>query len=415
MTFSPASSSDSRRARLTAFRPAPIYALFLSDGIFGPHEPASLACGDERAEMIEGSTIAVVVPCYNEAHRIHDVLAMMPAFVDCIITVDDASTDGTTEVIRRYIDQAPDGDRVCHIAHEKNQGVGAAITTGYREAVKRRIDVTAVMAGDGQMDPKQLRALLRPVIHDQADYTKANRLYFRRSWDLIPRQRYLGNAFLSMLTKIASGYWHVADSQTGYTAISLHALEMIGLDGLYPRYGYPNDMLVRLNVYNFRVADVPVRPVYAEEARSKMKLWKVIPTMSWLILRRFFWRMWQKYVIRDFHPLVLFYSAALFTGLLSVLLFIRLIVLWIVAGDIPEINALVWAVTFISSTQFALFAMWFDMEMNRHLNPDARLTPTERRAGRAAPVSESNDEPDDPPPADQTETHGADRRDVPAR
>ena len=334
--------------------------------------------------MFEDKTIAVVVPCFNEARRVGGVLETMPDFVDFVIVVDDASRDDTAAVVRGHADEADPSRRVVLIVHQRNRGVGAAIATGYAEAVRRRADVTAVMAGDGQMDPKQLRTLIRPVARGEVDYAKANRLYFARSWKLIPRHRYLGNAFLSMLTKIASGYWHVADSQTGYAAISLEALETIDLKALYPRYGYPNDLLVRLNVHNFRVADVPIRPVYHDEPASKMRLWSVVPTVSWLILRRFYWRMWQKYVIRDFHPLVLFYAAAGALGLLSALFFLRLIALWVLEGDIPQINALVWALCLISSTQFALFGMWFDMEMNRHLNPFPHRHRPEARAGAGA-------------------------------
>jgi hypothetical protein len=229
------------------------------------------------------------------------------------------------------------------------------------------------MAGDGQMDPAELPRIVGPVARDEADYAKGNRIFHQEAWRTVPKVRFFGNAFLSMLTKIASGYWHVADSQTGYTAISLRALRTIGLDGLYPRYGYPNDLLVRLNVHSLRVADVPVRPVYHVGERSKMRLWKVIPTLSWLIFRRFWWRMKEKYVIRDFHPLVLFYLAAAVTGVLSGLLFLRLVVMWAMTGSIPRINALVWAVCLLSSIQFALFAMWFDMELNRPLA--VRLSP----------------------------------------
>jgi hypothetical protein len=231
------------------------------------------------------------------------------------------------------------------------------------------------------MDPKQLRAILRPVVAGEVDYAKANRLYYRRSMNSIPRHRYLGNAFLSMLTKIASGYWHVADSQTGYTAISLDALETVDLGGVYPSYGYPNDMLVRLNAYDFRVADVPIRATYNIGEKSKMRLGQVIPRMSWLIFKRFLWRMWHKHVIQDFHPLVLFYAMSMLLLVLSVPLFVRMMYMWIIhpGHTIGPINALMWALCMLWSTQFSLFAMWFDMEMNRHLNPSIRRWRNERR------------------------------------
>lgn len=317
--------------------------------------------------MFEGKTVAVVVPCYNEEARIENVLATMPDLVDCVIVVDDASTDATAGIVQRHMASRGTAGRVVLIEHPSNGGVGAAIVTGYREAVRRKMDVTAVMAGDGQMHPDELPLLVGPVARGEVDYAKGNRLFYRGAWESIPRVRYLGNAFLSMLTKIASGYWHVADSQTGYTAISRLALETIQLDGIYPRYGYPNDILVRLNVFSFRVADVAIRPVYHADGESKMRLWKVIPTMSWLILRRFFWRMKEKYVIHDFHPLVLFYAAGGLLSAAAILLFVRLAVLWVLTGRIPPLNALMWVFCMVSALQFVLFAMWFDMETNRGL------------------------------------------------
>src|SRR5207237_9581520 len=137
--------------------------------------------------------------------------------------------------------------RVQLLEHERNKGVGAAIVTGYKAALADRIDVTAVMAADNQMPPEDLELLVRPVARGEVDYAKANRLFTGQAWDLIPRYRYLGNAVLSLLTKIASGYWHVADSQSGYTAVSREMLELLDLERLYPRYGFPNDMLVHLN------------------------------------------------------------------------------------------------------------------------------------------------------------------------
>ena len=317
--------------------------------------------------MYEDKTIGVVVPCYNEETQVGKVLETMPDFVDCIIVVDDCSSDGTAEVVDRHIESEGENPRTILIRLEVNSGVGAAIMAGYEEAMRREVDVSAVMAGDGQMPPDELGGVIEPVCRGQADYVKGNRLFYRDAWQTIPRLRYLGNAFLSMLTKIASGYWHVADSQTGYTAISLHALKTIELEGIYPRYGYPNDMLCHLNVYDMRVADVPIRPCYNVGEQSKMRLWKVIPTMSWLIFKRFCWRMWRKYVIRDFHPLVLFYLAGFLLTALGLAFFVRMIWVWIDFGTIPPLNALVWTFCMVSSAQFMLFAMWFDMENCRDL------------------------------------------------
>ena len=316
--------------------------------------------------MLQEKTIGVVIPCYNEGTQILKVLETMPDFVDTMIVVDDKSKDNTVAVVEEFVRNHPERT-FSLIQHEKNRGVGAAICTGYFDAIDRKIDITAVMAGDGQMNPSQLKDILTPVLDGKADYAKANRLYYQNAWRTIPRMRYLGNAVLSMLTKIASGYWHVADSQTGYTAISLEALETIDLHAIYPRYGCPNDFLVKLNVYDFRVVDVVQKPTYNVGERSKMKIHNVIPRMSILLLRLFFWRLWWKYVIHDFHPLVLFFSAGILSGLIAVVLFIRMIVMWCLDGMLPPINTIIWVMCTIAAIQFSLFAMFFDMERNRHL------------------------------------------------
>ncbi len=316
--------------------------------------------------MYEGKTVGVVVPCHNEETQIGTVIETMPQYVDRIIIVDDVSSDGTCDVVRRYAEAMP--ERIRLIRHEVNGGVGKAIVSGYKAAVEERIELTAVMAGDAQMDPADLPALLGPVACDEIDYSKGNRLFTGDAWNIIPRYRYLGNSALSLMTKIASGYWHVADSQTGYTVANLRSLSTIDLDSLYPRYGFPNDVLVHMNVYDFRVRDVPIQPVYNVGERSGIRLWKVVPTLSWLLFRRFWWRMGQKYVIRDTHPLVLFYA---FGGLFSLLgLGLGLLEAWqkVVHGLSPAVPTVVLAaLLLISGIQFTFFAMWFDMEHNRTL------------------------------------------------
>jgi len=314
--------------------------------------------------MYKGKTVCVVVPAYDEQKLIGKVLETMPDYVDKIVVVDDKSEDKTCEIVRQYAQQ---DDRIVLIEHETNQGVGGAISTGYKWARDNKMFATAVMAGDAQMDPADLPALLEPVVNGEVDYAKGNRLFTGNAWNIIPKVRYLGNSYLSLLTKIASGYWHVADSQTGYTVINLRALEMIDLDGIYKRYGMPNDLLVKLNIYNMKVRDVPVKPVYNIGEKSLIKIRKVVVTLSWLLLKDFLYRMKEKYIIRDFHPLVFFYAFGLFFNIMTVVLFIRLFWLWHATGHIPPINALAAMFSFMSAAQFTLFAMWFDMESNKDL------------------------------------------------
>jgi glycosyltransferase involved in cell wall biosynthesis len=310
--------------------------------------------------VYEGRTVAVVVPAYNEEALVGSTVAGIPDFVDKIIVVDDASKDATAE-------RAQADPRVEVVRHEKNLGVGGAIVTGYRRAIAEEIEVTCVMAADGQMDPEDLETLVRAIATDECDYAKANRLFTGQAWELIPRTRYLGNAALSFMTKIASGYWHVADSQSGYTAVNREILEQLDLDRIYRGYGFPNDMLVHLNVWNARVRDIPSRPVYGVGERSGIKIRKVVPRISWLLIKGFFWRMKEKYVIRDFHPLILFYMLGLLLLGAGLALGVAETVLRIAGNAIPFATIVLVALFVISGLQLLLFAMWFDMESNKDL------------------------------------------------
>jgi glycosyltransferase involved in cell wall biosynthesis len=312
--------------------------------------------------MIEDKRVAVVVPARDEERLIATTVNGIPPFVDRIYVVDDASRDGTAEEARSVGDP-----RVEVIVHERNHGVGGAIVTGYQRSLAERIDVTCVMAGDGQMDPGDLETLVRPVARGEVDYAKANRLFTGQAWELIPRHRYFGNAVLSLLTKIASGYWHVADSQSGYTAISRETLERLDLNRIYRRYGFPNDMLVHLNVWNARVRDFPSRPIYGVGEQSGIKLRRVVPAISWLLVKGFFWRLREKYVIRDFHPLVFFYALGLLMTTVGLVLGVVEAVLRILGNEITTPTIVLVALLLISGTQFLLFAMWFDMESNKDL------------------------------------------------
>jgi glycosyltransferase involved in cell wall biosynthesis len=308
--------------------------------------------------------IAVVVPAYNEEQLIGQTLASIPDVVDKIIVVNDASVDNTAKILHKIAEQ---DNRICLLEHSVNQGVGGAIVTGYKKARELEIDVTAVMAGDAQMDPNDFIHIIEPIAKGHADYTKGNRLFYGDAWNMIPHYRYLGNSFLSLVTKIASGYWHIADSQSGYTAIALVALQRINLNKIYKRYGMPNDLLIKLNKHDFRVRDVHIRPVYNVGEKSGIKLIHVIPKISWLLFRGFFERLFIKYVIKDFHPLVFFYVLGLTlfpAGLLSGL---YLFCYRLFVGPVVATSALFSVFLFVSGLQSLFFAMWFDMEYNKRL------------------------------------------------
>lgn len=314
--------------------------------------------------MLKSHKISVVVPCHNEETQIESVVKGIPDYIDKIIIIDDKSTDETVNVINKL---KTENNKIILICHNKNQGVGGAIATGYKWSRDNNIDVSVVMAGDNQMDPEDLPAILEPIIDGNADYSKGNRLFSGQAYEKIPTIRYFGNSLLSLFTKIASGYWHIADSQSGYTAIKKNMLNLINWDNMYKKYGQPNDLLVSLNINNAVVRDVHIEPIYGVGEKSGIKIYKVIFSIGWLLIKSFLRRMKEKYIIRDFHPLIFFYFFGFLFSCTTIFLAIRLGFKWYEQGHVPEITALATMFSFISSSLFTLFAMWFDMESNKHL------------------------------------------------
>ena len=209
--------------------------------------------------MWRNARIAVIIPAYNEAEHIGLVLRSLPDYVDHIVVVDDGSHDETHRQAEAVADP-----RVNVIRHVHNRGVGTALCTGYRAAFARGADVVAVMAGDGQMHPADLPALLAPIVAGEVDYAKGDRLSHPDAFERMPFARWLGNHVLSFLTRVATGL-SVADSQCGYTALHRRAGEHIAWPAVWNGYGYPNDLLGRLAEAGARIQDVTVRPVYADE------------------------------------------------------------------------------------------------------------------------------------------------------
>ena len=192
----------------------------------------------------------------------------MPSFVDYVIVVDDASVDGTSDAARACADE-----RVRVIVHDKNKGVGAAIVTGYRAAMELTSaprDAFVVMAGDGQMDPADLPALVQPIAQGTAGYVKGDRFRAPEVRRVMPRERFLGGRVLSWMTSRAIGQ-PISDSQCGYTALAREACEKLDLSGLWEGFGYPNDLLGQLAIRKITIAERCVRPIYADE-ESKLRV-----------------------------------------------------------------------------------------------------------------------------------------------
>ncbi len=250
--------------------------------------------------MLFGRRLAVVVPAFHEAPRVGEVLRTLPPEVDLVVVVDDASLDDTAHVARGALEGAQ-RMRVHVVRHATNRGVGAAIVTGYREAVASGADVLAVMAGDGQMDPSELAHVAGPVARGEADYAKGTRL--TRAWfGRMPVHRALGSYALGRLTELAIGVGPITDGQCGYTAMSSRAVAILedalareglappgrGLDALWPRYGYPNDLLAACARVGLRICEVPVSPVYRGEP-SGMRA-RHLGTIGFLVGRAVFRR-----------------------------------------------------------------------------------------------------------------------------
>lgn len=230
--------------------------------------------------MYQSNRVAVVMPIHDEAEHIEKAITRVPDYVDVIVAVDDGSTDGTWERLCKIREP-----RLIRLRHEVNCGVGAATKTGYLYCLSRRIDLIAVMDGDGQMDGRDLASLLELLISG-ADYVKGNRFLHSETIDCMPRIRYVANRLLSWLSGRAEGFAGSLDAQCGYTAIRRASLNRIPLDRLYDRYGFPNEMFFAARRANLVVGCVPVRTIYGNE-RSGVNPFTAVPVIVWLIARNY--------------------------------------------------------------------------------------------------------------------------------
>lgn len=309
--------------------------------------------------MYKGKRVTVVVPAYNEEALIEATLAGIPDYVDSVVVVDDASTDGTAEIVARV---AATAGRVSMIRHERNQGVGATVVDGYKAAIEQGSDVAVVMAGDNQMDPAYLPQLLDRVTEGGYDAAKGNR-FLGSPADLAPMPRYrqLGNIILTILTKAASGYWSLFDSQNGYYAITAGTLRRLDLDRIARRYDLENSILIQMNVVGARVCDVAIPARYGEEV-SGIRVWRVAPRLLLTLFSGFFQRIYRRYVLYNFHPIALF----LYSGLLLMAWGIGFGA-WALAQSIGEEAAsagtvMLAVLPFLMGFQLVLFAIVLDIQ-----------------------------------------------------
>lgn len=312
--------------------------------------------------MYKNYRICVIVPAFNEEDLILKTLNGIPKYVDNIYVINDASTDKTFDLLQRQ--KQIDG-RVEIINHIQNEGLGKCIRDGYLFSKKNEeIDVTAIMDGDNQMHPSDLINILDKLIDENYDYIKGNRLLHRKI-AAMPKYRFIGNSVLTILSKFATGYYSIMDPQCAYSAIKNSALKKIPIEKLTRGYGYNADILCMLNIQRYRVADVEVEPVYGSE-KSKIILWKYIPKTSWILINLFFRRNWQRYIVLEFHPLILFYMFALLNIIFIIFpLTIRFFLLYFQIGEAPKTTLTILSISILIAFQSILFAIWMDMDYNK--------------------------------------------------
>ncbi|MFA9427887.1 glycosyltransferase family 2 protein [Natronorubrum sp. A-ect3] len=358
--------------------------------------------------MYREHTVGVVIPAYNEEGFVGDVIREMPDYVDRMYLIDDCSTDGTWDEIHEAARADADGleleytgglddsrekakamtdggqtmleqraivegsiGRVVPIQHRENLGAGGAIKTGYLAALEDKVDIVPTVDGDGQMDLSQLPRLMDPIVEDEADYAKGNRLLYKEFRSEMPAFRFFGNSILTFLTKIASGYWKTMDPQNGYTAISHYALANVGIENMYEYYGYCNDILVKLNAKGMRVADVAMPAVYGDE-ESSINYMTYIRKVSGMLLRNFFWRLKVKYLALDFHPLALFYLFGAATAMFGIVGGLWALYTSITYGDSLFMRGSASLLLFAVGSMFVMFAMLFDMQANENKEVQVR-------------------------------------------
>jgi dolichol-phosphate mannosyltransferase len=249
--------------------------------------------------MFYNHRIAVVIPAYQVEKWIQGVLEGIPDYIDHIIVVDDKSADGTARKVTAVSDP-----RIRLIHHATNRGVGGAMRTGFEEAVKLAVDICVKMDGDGQMDPAYLPALLYPLVLKECDYTKGNRFSFVADNRSMPRVRRLGSGFLTFLSKVCSGYWHIFDPQNGYLAIRSDCLRRFPLKWIDETYFFENSMLISLNIIDARVSDVVIPSRYGDQESSMSITW-VVTRFPFKLINGFLHRVSCRYMYRDVSPVAI--------------------------------------------------------------------------------------------------------------
>lgn len=244
--------------------------------------------------LVASAAVAVVIPSYKVTRHILGVLAAIGPEVQRIYVVDDCCPEGSGDFVARHCTDP----RVKVLRHSVNQGVGGAVMTGYRAAIDDLMDIIVKVDGDGQMNPALIGEFVRPIAQNQADYTKGNRFFDLEAVRAMPAVRLFGNAVLSFMTKLSSGYWHLFDPTNGYTAIHANVARHLPMHKISHRYFFETDMLFRLNTLKAVVIDIPMAAHYADEV-SNLKIRQIAGEFLFKHARNFLKRLFYNYYLRD--------------------------------------------------------------------------------------------------------------------
>jgi len=302
--------------------------------------------------------IAVIIPCYRSGDVILDVLKKIPDSVSDIYCVDDSCPEKTGRMIKKYSSDK----RIDVLFHDKNQGVGGAVMTGYRAAIDGGAEIAVKIDSDGQMDPALIPRFVDPILRGQADYTKGNRFYNPEFLEGMPKIRILGNAGLSFLSKFSTGYWQIFDSTNGFTAIHINVLKLLPLDKISKDFFFESDVLFRLGTLRAVVTDIPQRAVYGEE-KSNLSVLNSLWSFSRKHLQNFFKRIIYSYFVRDFHVASIEWILGPLLLLFSLIFGIGAWITSVQSGvEASAGTVMLAALPFIAGLQLILSALHFDIQ-----------------------------------------------------
>jgi len=308
--------------------------------------------------MYRNLRVAAILPCYNEEKLITKTITTLPDFVDYIIAVDDLSKDNTWKVISKL---AKTNKRVIPIHLKVNEGIGGAYINGFNRALDEGADLIFTMAGDAQCNQDYMHNMIDTLLDENLDYVKANRFVHLEELKQMPAFRRIGNTVITILTKFSSGYYSIFDSQNGYGVFKRKTLEKLPFTAIGRRYDYENTLLIALSIMNAKIKDEPVPAIYGDE-ESTIPVFKTTMRALGVVWRGFWRRIYQKYVVVNFHPIALFLFGGLLLGGFGVLFGIYLIIAKIAFDSTPTSGTVMLVVLpIILGFQLLLTSLTMDM------------------------------------------------------